>query len=236
MGHRPQDIAPNGLPVRLKLNGVFFLAELGVELIELLGVLLPLGGLHRLHLHPGGEGAHHHRHGHHAEHGHRVPGVAEGEGVVGVHKEVVDEKAAEQGGRHAVEVPVRHQGDEHDRQGEHQVGVVLLPGVLEQKPAEPVGGHQEHRRGHQVPEDRREKARQILISAVQLGKRLSIHLGVSPLPGGAGFFPPYYNRKRGARKESEIRDPIPLFGNRRKTSVLPGEIGKKTLHLSPDMM
>ena len=131
MGHRPQDVATDGLPVGLQLDGVFLLVEAGVELIEGLGVLFPLDGLNGLELDPGGEGAHHRGDGHHTYHGHRVTRVAQGKDPVGEHKVVVDAESAHQGGGDAVCVAVRQGGDAHHRQHKDQSGVVFRAGMAQ---------------------------------------------------------------------------------------------------------
>ena len=132
VGDGPEDIAPDGLPGGLQLNGGLFLVQLGVELVQRLGVLLPLHGLHGLKLDPGGQGAHHAGDQSHADHGHRVAAVTEGEGAVWEHEKVIDAESADQGGDEAVEISIGQQGDKHDRQDKDQSGVVFRAGMSNQ--------------------------------------------------------------------------------------------------------
>ena len=77
VGHRPQNVLPDGDAFGLKLDGRLFRIEPLVLLVESLGLLLPADGLQGLALHPGGEGTHHAGDGHHGQHGHRIARPAE---------------------------------------------------------------------------------------------------------------------------------------------------------------
>jgi hypothetical protein len=114
VGDCPENVAPDGLPGGLQLNGGLFLVQLGVEFVQCLGILLPLHGLHSLKLDPGGEGAHDAGNQGHADHGHRVAAVTEGEGAVWEHEEVIDAESAYQRGNEAVEISIGQQGNKHD--------------------------------------------------------------------------------------------------------------------------
>ena len=152
VGHRPQNIAPDGLPVRLELNGRLLRVELGVELVEGLGVLLPPGGLDGLGLD--------------AEHGDRIAGDAQGEGAEGEHEKVVDAQRPHHRGGDAVKISVGEQGDAHDRQNKNQVGVVLSPGVPQKLPADDARGAQKQHRGQQIPGHPRQAPGQVKIAVV----------------------------------------------------------------------
>ena len=125
MGDGAKDIAADGLPGGLQLNGILFLVQTLVQLIQGLGVLLPLFRLQGLELDPGGEGADDDGDGRHAQHGHRVSGIAEREGGVGVHKIVVDAERAEQRGQDTIKISSGQPGYECDGQHIDQGGVVL---------------------------------------------------------------------------------------------------------------
>lgn len=151
VGHRTQDVAPDGLPVGLQLDGVFLLVEAGIELVERFGVLFPLDGLNGLELYSGGEGAHHRGDGHHAHHGHRVARVAQGEDPVGEHEVVVDTKSAHQRGGNAVCVAVGQGGDTDHRQHKNQSGVIFRAGMAQQDAADHIGDAQKQKSDQQIP-------------------------------------------------------------------------------------
>ena len=142
MGHSPEDVAPDGLPGGLQLDGRLFGIEPLVELVQGFGALFPADGLCPLVFHPGGQGAHHAGDGDHRDHGHRIAGIAQGEGGVWHHKEVVDAEPADDRGDDAIGIPLGEQRDHHHRQHEHQGGVVLAPGVVDQNAAGQIGSAQ----------------------------------------------------------------------------------------------
>ena len=155
MGDGAKDIAADGLPGGLQLNGILFLVQALVQLIQGLGVLLPLFRLQGLELDPGGEGADDDGDGRHAQHGHRVSGIAEREGGVGVHKIVVDAERAEQRGQDTIKISSGQPGYECDGQHIDQGGVVLHA-ELKQQPAEVVcPGHEKggDQKIHHAPRD-----------------------------------------------------------------------------------
>mgnify|MGYP007012770647 CR=1 FL=1 len=152
VGHRTQDVAPDGLPVGLQLDGVFLLVEAGIELVERFGVLFPLDGLNGLELYSGGEGAHHRGDGHHAHHGHRVARVAQGEDPVGEHEVVVDTK---------YRPPERRQCRMRSRRSgrryrpppdtKNQSGVIFRAGMAQQDAADHIGDAQKQKSDQQIP-------------------------------------------------------------------------------------
>ena len=143
VGDGAKDIAADGLPGGLQLNGILFLrsgarsahtgpwcsapgcsASRAWSLIREVRVQMMHGD------------------GRHAQHGHRVSGIAEREGGVGVHKIVVDAERAEQRGQDTIKISSGQPGYECDGQHIDQGGVVLHA-ELKQQPAEVVcPGHE----------------------------------------------------------------------------------------------
>ena len=143
VGHRPEDVAPDGLPGGLQLDGRLLGVEPLVELVQGFGALLLTDGLRPLVFGPGGQGAHHAGDGHHRDHGHRIARVAQREGGVGHHEEEVDAEAADDGGDDAIGIPLGEQRDHDHRQHKDQGGVVFAPGVVDQNAAGQIGPAQE---------------------------------------------------------------------------------------------
>ena len=140
MGDRPEDVAADGFPGGLQLNGGFFFIQLGVEFIQSLGILLPLHGLHGLEFDPGGEGTDYAGNKGHADHSHRIAAVTKGKGAVGVHEKIVDAEGAHQRGGQPIKVSLGQQGDEHDRQDKDQSGIVLCSSMSDQGITDQISG------------------------------------------------------------------------------------------------
>ena len=183
VGHRPQDVLPDGDPLRLQLNGRLLGIEPLILLVKGFGLLLPPDRLGGLFLHPGGEGAHHAGDGHHGQHGYRVAGAAEGEGFVGLHKVNVDPQRPDDGGGNAIGVARGEQGDHGHRQNKDQGGVVLPAGVGNQDAAGIVGGAQKQGHNPQVSGNGRDAVALHVHPVVQVFQRLEGNHGPCPLVG-----------------------------------------------------
>ena len=167
------------------MQGVFFGVELLIEFIQLLGFLFPLNGYISHVFDAGGEKAHDHGDNQHTQHGDGITGVIQGKAGIGIHKEIVDEKTADERGYHSIHISGGCGGDKHNRQNKDQRGVVFGSGVLKEGRAGQIGQKDQQKGNGNVPGN--------------MGKPLPY----SRTPGEEGFDPAGVQRRETVRQRHE---------------------------------